>query len=269
MVFSVLIAHFNNFPYFRKCYDSLLNQTFQDFEIILVDDCSTDNSLTEIRDLTKNDSRVKIFNNPENMGVGHTKKKCVEYATGEFCGFVDPDDALLPNALEKSLKAYSNKNIIATYSRFIICNENLEPQKTFPNTRKIKNNNPLFFNINFEASHFFTFRKEIYLKTEGICANYRVAEDMDFYLKLYEEGPLYFINEPLYLYRVHPVGLSHNQSKTDLKNETWHTVLLNATKRRGLKKLYGKDINTIESLPKFLHQKQNTIISKLLRKLSW
>lgn len=269
MVFSVLIAHYNNFSYFKQCYNSLLHQTFQDFEIILVDDCSTDNSLAEIKKLTEKYSRVKIFNNAANLGVGYTKKKCAEFATGQFCGFVDPDDALMPKAIEKSIKAYSNKSIVATYSQIIICNENLEPQKKFPNTRKIKNNNPLFFNVNFEASHFFTFRREIYLKTEGICGSYKVAEDMDIYLKLYEKGILYFINEPLYLYRIHPAGLSHNQAKTDLKNKTWHTVLLNAVKRRGLKKLYGENINTIESLPKFLHQKQNTWIHKLLRKLSW
>ena len=74
MNFSVLIAHYNNFLYFKKCYESLNQQTFKDFEIIIVDDCSTDNSLNEIITLTKGDERVKIYSNPQNMGVGFTKK---------------------------------------------------------------------------------------------------------------------------------------------------------------------------------------------------
>lgn len=268
MKFSILIAHYNNAHYFKQCYESLKNQTFQDFEIILVDDCSTDNSLQEIRVYTKEDRRIKIFENPVNKGVGFTKKKCVELAEGEICGFVDPDDALLPNAIEDSLKAFENQNIIATYSQFYLCDEHLTPQKKFPNTKKIKNDNLLFFNINFEIAHFFTFRKAAYLKTEGINENYRVAEDIDFYLKLYEIGNFEYINTPLYLYRLHSSGLSHEKSKNDLKKSNWHIVLLNAAKRRGLKSLYGQNISMIDNLPIFLYKKQNTFFQKLLKKIS-
>lgn len=269
MLFSILIAHYNNAAFFKQCYESLKNQTFHDFEIIVVDDGSTDGSLEEIEEFTKNDQRVKIFKNQENKGVGYTKKRCVELAKGEICGFVDPDDALVPDAIETCIKAFEKQNIIACYSQFYICDSHLKIQKKFPNTRKIKNKNPLFFNINFEASHFFTFRKEAYSKTEGINENYKVAEDMDFYLKLYETGDFVYIKKPLYLYRIHQSGLSHDQSKTDLKNKTWHNVLLNATKRRGIEKLYGQKTDAIDNLPKFLHKRQNTFFDKILKKLSW
>lgn len=268
MLFSILIAHYNNFAFFRKCFDSLKNQTYQDFEIILIDDCSTDGSFEKILEFTKNYPKLKAYKNTENKGVGFTKKRCVDMASGEVCGFVDPDDALTPDALYLNSMAYRTKDTIAAYSQFYICDEKLNIQKTFPNTRKIKNRDPLFFNINFEASHFFTFKKEAYLKTEGINENYKVAEDMDFYLKLYETGNFKYIKKPLYLYRVHSSGLSHDQSKADLKNSTWHSVLFNTAKRRGLKRIYGQNINAIENLPEFLHKKQNTIYKKILKKIS-
>ena len=267
MIFSVLIAHYNNFLYFKKCYESLTQQTFKDFEIIIVDDCSTDNSLNEIIALTKGDERVKIYSNPENMGVGFTKKKCVTLANGEICGFLDPDDALTPDAIEISTNAYKNNKIIATYSQFYICDENLNIQKIFPNSARIKNKNPLFFNVNLEVAHFFTFKKDAYLKTEGINENYKVVEDIDFYLKLYEIGEFKFIKKPLLLYRVHNVGLSHDERKKNVKSQTWHIVIFNASKRRNINSLYGKNINDIENLTKFLHQKQNTLYHKVLKKI--
>ena len=268
MLFSVLIAYYNNFEYFKQCYESLKNQTYKNFEIILVDDCSTDDSFEKIVELTKNDNRIKTYKNEENKGVGFTKRRCVELSSGEICGFVDPDDALTENALEISVKAY-NENYIATYSQFYLCDENLNIIKKFEPTQKIKNKNLLFFNVKFEVAHFFTFKKSTYLETEGINAELTSAVDQDLYLKLYEIGSFQFIKKPLYLYRIHKTGLSHDETKTYIKNETWHTVLLNAAKRRNISKLFGKKIDDIENLPKFIFQKENTLLKKIKRKLKW
>ena len=269
MTFSVLIAHYNNYQFFLECYKSLKKQTITNFEIVIVDDCSTDDSFEKIKLITKDDSRVKIYQNEKNNGVGYTKKKCVNLANGDICGFLDPDDALLPDAIESLLKIYENSQIVAAYSEFYLCDEHLNIQKKFPNTRKIKNNNPYFFNIYFEIAHFFTFRKDAYLKTEGIIEDYKVVEDIDFYLKLYEIGNFKFIKKPLYLYRIHKTGLSHDETKIKIKNETWHNVILNATKRRNIKKLYGKEVDSIKHLPKFIFQKENTLLKKIKRKLKW
>ena len=268
MKFSVLIAHYNNFEYFKQCYESLKNQTYQNFEIILVDDCSKDGSFEKIIELTKNDDRIKTYKNKENKGVGFTKKRCVELASGEICGFVDPDDALTEDAIEVSVKAHENK-CVAAYSQLYFCDENLNPKKVFENTKKVKNNDALFFNIQFEVAHFFTFKKESYLKTEGISPDYKVAEDIDYILKLYEIGNFYFIEKPIYYYRIHKKGLSHDQAKVELKNQTWDIILQKALKRRNIKKLYGRPINEIENFPKFIYQKENTFLKKLIKKLKW
>ena len=268
MKFSVLIAHYNNFEYFKQCYESLKNQTYQNFEIILVDDCSTDDSFEKIQNYCDGDSRVKFFQNSENKGVGFTKKRCVELASGEICGFVDPDDALTEDALEISIKAYK-ENYIATYSQFYLCGENLNIIKKFEPTQKIKNKNLLFFNVKFEVAHFFTFKKSAYISTEGINPNYKVAEDIDYILKLYEIGNFFYIKKPLYYYRVHKSGLSHDSAKIKLKNQTWDIILQKALQRRNIKSLYGKPIDEIENFPKFIYQKENTFLKKLIKKLKW
>ena len=268
MLFSVLIAHYNNFEYFKQCYESLKNQTYQNFEIVIVDDCSTDGSLEKIKKFSQEDHRIKLYKNEENKGVGFTKRRCVELSSGEICGFVDPDDALTEDAIEISIKAHNN-DCIATYSQFYSCDENLKIKKIFRNTTKVENNNSLFFNIHFEVAHFFTFKKSVYLQTEGINVELTSAVDQDLYLKLYEKGDFLYIKKTLYLYRLHEKGVSQEKTKKIKLNSNWHTTLLHSAKRRNIKKLYGKPINEIENLPKFIYQKENTFLKKLIKKLKW
>lgn len=266
MKISILIAHYNNFEYFKDCYQSIISQTYQDFEVIILDDCSTDDSYEKVKDWVKNDPRFRVFQNEENRGVGYTKGKLIELATGEICGFLDPDDALVKKAVETSINAYKNEKIIATYSQLYLCSPHLEIQGIFPNTRKIRNGNPTFLNINFEIAHFFTFRKSAYLQTEGI-GDYRFAEDQDLYLKLYEKGDFAYIPQPLYLYRVHQKSLTNKDDVIKSKENYWEYVLKNALKRRNITIIYGKNIAEIENLPNFVFQKENSFFKKLLRKL--
>lgn len=265
MRFSILIAHYNNFEYFQDCYKSIINQTFQDFEVIIVDDYSNNGSYEKVKELIANDSRFKIYQNEENKGVGFTKRKCVELACGEFCGFLDPDDALTPNAISDSL-AYFSENIVAVYSQIQMCDNHLNFIKLFPNQRQIKNNIPLFLNIFFEVNHFFVFKKDAYLKTSGIDATLTSAVDQDLYLKLYETGNFKFIPKANYIYRLHDKGVSQEKSKKDKLYKNWNIVLKNTLIRRNISNLYGKNLNEIENIATFVFQKENTIFKRLLRK---
>lgn len=266
MMFSILIAHYNNYEFFRTCYTSILQQSYQNFEVIILDDCSTDGSFDKIKNELDGDSRFKLHQNTENRGVGFTKKRCVELATGEICGFVDPDDALVADAVEICIGKYSNPEIVGTYSQINICDESLNTQKIFENTKKIASGNPLFFNVRFEISHFFTFRKKAYSQIRGINPELNVAEDMDLYLQFYDFGKIEYIPLPLYYYRVHKKGLSHDPEKENIKAQNWHQVILETLERRNIIQLYGKKISEIANLPAFISSKQNNLISKITRK---
>ncbi len=268
MQFSILIAHYNNWNYFQECYQSIKSQTIQDYEIIIVDDCSTDGSFYQLLELTKLDSKLKLFQNPENKKVGYTKKKCVEEAQGKICFFVDPDDFLAPNALSEIAEAYNdNPNIIATYSRIELIDTQSKSKGLFNKTKKIENKKSNFFNINFEIAHLFSFKKEAYEKTSKINETLTSAVDQDLYLKLYELGNFYFINKVQYYYRIHDKGVSQNQSQKEKLNKNWHQVILDTCKRRNIQKLYSKNISQINNLPDFIYKKENTFLKKVLKRI--
>ncbi|UFH33257.1 glycosyltransferase [Chryseobacterium sp. C-71] len=241
---SVLIANYNNIRYFRDCYDSLISQTYNNWEAIIVDDGSTDNSVNIIKDIIKNDNRFLFYENSENKGCGFTKRKCVEYATGEICAFLDPDDTLYPAALKKSVEEYSrNKSIVATYSKMMLCDENLKPQNVFGSTKEIYNDK-YFFNCPIQFAHFFTFKKETYLKTSGINPDLKSAVDQDLYLKILELGKVKFIRETLYNYRLHSSGISQENSK-QIAKESFAYVIYEAMKRRNIKTINSIDVPSI------------------------
>lgn len=269
MLFSILVAHYNNFEYFKDFYKSVNNQTYRNFEIIIVDDCSTDDSLQKIKSLTENNKKVKIYKNEINKGVGFTKRKCVELATGEICGFIDPDDAVVSDALEISIQKYDDHpEIVATYSQIMLCDHFLTPTKIFPRTKRIKNGDKYFFNINNEVSHFFTFRREFYLKTDGINEELSASEDFDLYLKMYDVGELLYISTPLYLYRQHHKGISQDKSNSEKVHASWNKMLMQTCKRRNITKIGTAAISNNSELAKIIFEKENTLVAKTKRKIS-
>ncbi|KMQ62822.1 glycosyl transferase family 2 [Chryseobacterium sp. BLS98] len=241
--FSVLIAHYNNGKYFKDCYASLISQTSGDWEAIIVDDASTDDSVEIIKKLIDGDDRFRLYQNPENKGCGFTKRKCVDYATTDFCAFLDPDDALFPDAIACSLKKMnSDEGIVATYSQVLFCDRDLNPLNVFKKIKQI-NNNRLFFNCPIQMFHFFVFRRRIYLKTSGINPELKAAVDQDLYLKILEYGDTELIKKVLYKYRLHSGGISQNDKKEYAKSE-FAKVILETIHRRGIKQINQQNIPT-------------------------
>jgi glycosyltransferase involved in cell wall biosynthesis len=242
MKFSVLIAHYNNAKLFKDCYDSLLAQTYKNWEAIVLDDASLDHEKEEIKSIIAGDERFKFFENGKNCGVGITKSKLIELATGEVCGFVDPDDAILPSAIEKSITVFNDKkNVVLAYSRFMTCDKNLNPISPFKSAMQVQNNDPHFFNYPIQIAHFVTFKKDIYEQTEKMNSALKISEDQDLYLKMYEKGDVYFINETNYLYRTHSGGISQNDNKSK-SYDYFGQVIFNAMNRRNIKIINGKKV---------------------------
>ncbi|MEC5157618.1 glycosyltransferase family 2 protein [Chryseobacterium sp. MP_3.2] len=244
MKFSILIAHFNNAIYFKECFDSLVAQTYPNWEAIILDDGSRQEESSIIKDIIKEDSRFKYFTNSRNEGVGFTKSKLIELATGDILGYVDPDDALFSSAIEKSIDVFEkNKKAVLTYSRLIFCDKDLKPLAPFQSPMQVENHNPYFFNCPIQINHFVCFRKDIYETTEKINPDLKISEDQDLYLKMYEKGDVAFINDTNYLYRTHAGGISQNENK-EKSYDYWGKVIWSAMQRRGLTTINGKKIPT-------------------------
>jgi len=97
---SIVVPVYNVEKYLHACMKSLLAQTFTDFEVILVDDASPDNSGKICDEFAKKDARVRVVHLPENLGVTAARKAGIEVARGEWVSFVDSDDTLPANAME-------------------------------------------------------------------------------------------------------------------------------------------------------------------------
>jgi len=104
---SVLIPLYNAENFIAQSIESVLNQTFTDFELIIVDNCSTDRSVTIARHY-ESDKRVKIFQNDENIGAVRNWNQCMLYANGEYLKFLFADDYFKENALEEFIKPFES-----------------------------------------------------------------------------------------------------------------------------------------------------------------
>lgn len=108
---SVLIPAYNAEKTINRCLDSILCQTYQDIEIIIVNDGSTDSTLSILSDYAEKDSRVIIYNQ-SNKGVSTTRNSCLMNAKGEYILYVDADDWIEPNMIQTMVKLINNADIV-------------------------------------------------------------------------------------------------------------------------------------------------------------
>lgn len=117
---SIILSVYNVEKYLNECLDSILNQTFKDFELICINDSSTDRSLDILNDYAAKDSRVKVFTQP-NGGLSSTRNLGMKYAVGEYLMFLDSDDYFGTTLLEKLYTKASNYNadfVVTSYKLY-------------------------------------------------------------------------------------------------------------------------------------------------------
>ncbi|HIF9411751.1 TPA: glycosyltransferase family 2 protein [Photobacterium damselae] len=115
--FSLIIPVYNVEEYISSCLDSIYAQTYKDYEIIIIDDLSTDGSLTKINAYNNIHTNIKIISNEIHLGPGLSRNKGIEYSSGDFVLFVDADD-LLEKDLLLSISKYDSEVIIFDFIRF-------------------------------------------------------------------------------------------------------------------------------------------------------
>lgn len=228
--FSILIANYNNGRYLMGAIESIRRQTFTDWEIVLVDDGSVDES-KDLYPVLEKDNRIHIFHNEKNMGCGYTKRRCVEESVGILCGFLDPDDELLPNALQVMVDTHlAHPEVSLVTSRYYFCDENLKPYRE-SRPLVIPKGKDFFTMAAYTAEVFSAFKRSVYDRTEGISPRYHLGVDQDLYFKLEEVAPIYPINDLTYKYRIFNGSISSNE----LRARYWNMIIHHdVCLRRGL-----------------------------------
>lgn len=227
--FSVLMANYNNGKYISEAIQSVINQSFEDWELVIVDDCSSDNSVEKIKPFLK-DRRIRLLRNKKNVGFVNSLKRLINESSADIFGTFDSDDVLEENAVSIMYKEHmQNPDCGLIYSQFMYCDEALNPlRKGYCNFIPLGKTNLQCDYI----SHFKTFKKEFYYKTKGFNNEIRYAEDKDISFKMEEVSKVLFIDEILYYYRVLPESMSHNPAQKAFVKISFSLAKYDAFNRR-------------------------------------
>lgn len=202
MKISVIIPLYNKEHYIEKTLQSVLSQTYQNWEAIIIDDGSTDNSSSIVR-ATK-DPRVNFFQQ-ENHGVSYTRNRGINLSTGDFIAFLDADDEWMEDYLEKMIEL-----AIAYPSYFVFCSaQKGRPIHTLPKGVSIINDHCLYDYVYFTGCMFV--KKEVFNKVGGFREGIQLGEDRDMWLRMGCFFPTIYLNEE---HVNHPYNTENNLSRT-------------------------------------------------------
>jgi len=228
---SIMMPAYNAGKYIRRAIESVLAQTYENWELIIIDDCSTDNTY-EIAASYK-DPRIRILRHEQNMGVGSSRNDALSASRGQWVAVLDADDEWLPQRLERLIKETDGREDFFLSDLITMCfnrDGSLIPWRVIDQTGLLAEGRTAILGI------------EDFLKVGGIplkplfpmsavrnfqlCfEDFCLGEDLDFWVQLFHAGlKLKLIGETYYLYRLTPGSLS---SKTHpdllLVYEKWIT----------------------------------------------
>lgn len=144
---SIITPNFNSEKFISQTINSAINQTYTNWEMIIVDDVSTDNSVAIITSFCKQDSRIKLHQLPKNSGAAIARNKAISLAKGNFIAFLDSDDLWLPKKLELQLDFMLNNNYALSYTSYEVIDENgILTNKTINCKEKLDYNRMLYSN---------------------------------------------------------------------------------------------------------------------------
>lgn len=216
---SIIIPSFNEEKHISRCLDSVLKQTFTDFEVLCVDDGSSDNTFNIIKEYSSKDSRIIPLKNP-GKGVSAARNFGLDNAKGDYIGFVDSDDFIQPQMYEFLYKAVTENNCdfsVCGYKKTSEIKEEYFDYKCEEiDYKKIIKTDDLFSSVCFRLFKKFFIKN---LKFE----NFSIGEDTIYNSKLFSNNAL-IINLPLYNY------LINLQSKTS--TNFWHEKWFDLVKTR-------------------------------------
>jgi len=212
MKVSVVMTCYNTSKYIPEAIMSVVKQTYKNWELIIVDDASTDNTVDVVLKCLakfKIADRSRLFVHVTNCGVGKSLSDAIKYSSGELVAVLDSDDVLDKKALAKVVTPHIlNRNLSLVYTDYMVCNINMQ------RVRRVRNfqipQGKTYLNYMKGVSHFKCFKKSFYNKTEGIDETLLKAADKDLVLKLEEVGKLFHVDYVGYFYREHGRNLSNS-----------------------------------------------------------
>ena len=212
---SIILPVFNGEKYLAKAIKSCLEQTYETIEVIVVNDCSTDNTLAIVNEFVAQDSRVRLINNSENkrlpasLNIGHKEAK------GEYLTWTSDDNIYQKDAIYKMYNTSKESNSDIIYCDYLI----IDDEGVITGQAKLKPIEYLMFYGVIGAC--FLYKKEVYDRNKGYNENLFLVEDYDFWLRAMKHSTYCKIDNPgYYLYRYHENSLTTRMKfDENLKNQ--------------------------------------------------
>ena len=206
---SIITPSYNSERYISETIDSVINQTYENWEMLIIDDSSTDNSINIISDYCSSENSIKLIKLEENGGAAVARNRGIKEAEGRFIAFLDSDDLWHPEKLEKQLEKMVKKNLPFTFTTYQLINEEGELGKTIKSKAIVSYRNAIMSNpigcltvmidTNFFGKVYMPYIKK--------------RQDLGLWLKLLRKTAAVGIEENLAFYRVRRDSISSNKFK--------------------------------------------------------
>jgi len=209
MFFSVIMATKNNEPYLSAAIDSILNQTFIDWELIIVNDCSTDNTSTILENYCQSNRNIRVVTNNVCMGVGHSRNLAISLSSGKWIAVMDGDDACHPTRLALLHAAIiRDPTLVLVGSYSISCNSFMLPQEylSYPLEHE-----SILTRLMYSSSFCLpscALHRETVISLGGYNPSLAPADDYDLSIRMSLQGHTTNVPKYLYYYRIHSSSLT-------------------------------------------------------------
>lgn len=220
---SVVIKSYNHAPYVGKAIESILDQSFQDFEIVVTDDGSTDGTVEIIRRYS--DKRINLLAFEKNRGISNAMNNAISRASGEFIAILNSDDFALPNRLERQVRFLDeNPQIAGVFGLPKIVDEEGRPTQSFfnfsiPNSLQDLSRKSLlghfFFHGNFLCAPTAMIRRAVYSELGSYDPRLTNLQDLDMWVRLCTDHDIHLLSEQLTAYRVLANDLNASAPRRD------------------------------------------------------
>ncbi len=214
---SVIMPAYNAEKFIGEAIESILNQTFKDFEFIILDDCSKDKTWEIIQEYAKKDERIIPVKNEKNLNIALNRNKGVEMSKGKYVVWQDADDISKPERIEKLF------NYMESHPEVGICGSNFqsfsgeklfETREFFEDDKRLRKN---IFKFSPVAQPTAIIRKECFSTVGLFNPDYPPAEDIELSFRIGEKYKFANVSEILLRYRVHPSSATFTNMKTQIK----------------------------------------------------
>lgn len=244
---SVIIPCYNQAPFLKETCLSIINQSYSNWEAIIINDGSTDNSKKIAQEICITDDRFKLITQ-KNSGLSAARNTGLKNATGEYIQFLDGDDKITPEKFSDAIDQFNNINVDIVISNFLrFKSKNGKIKKAFCDLSKVEYTfeNILYqWSINFSIPIHCAILKRTIVNNTKFNTILKAKEDWKFWLDIYSKTPkTVFINKNAALYRIHQKSMTQNHSFMQENKVKANELIYQELQNNEHKTLFFKRIN--------------------------